>query len=249
MITMLISEEMTAGLAVAAFVLLWLALFAVAVGLERRKRKKLLTETCWIVRREGSDYRAATPEELRKWVATGSLAAGDRVWSPTTKQWHGASSLPEIADLFPTVTPNPHSAEGIGCLVGAGVIAILVWGYYTFLYAPWHLATDRPSAISYVATDRAETALTRQLSESLPDQQPRVVKLAGGNVDIFLEQSDFEKEVAYPDREALFKHIGSAWCSNVQHIYLPKVRFRNMQNGREFGSYACVSESVSLPNK
>jgi hypothetical protein len=249
MMTMLISEEQAAGLAVAAFVLLWLALFAVALALERRKRKKLLAETCWIVRRGGRDNRAATPEELREWVASGSLVASDSVWSPALKQWRPAPSLPEIADLFPAVITRPQTNEGIGCLVvGALVVGLLVWGYYTFLYAPSHPATASPNGITYVATDRAETALVAQLADSLPDQQPRVVKLAGGNVDVFLNQGELEREIAYPDRAELFKRVGVAWCSNVQHTYLPRIRFRNVQNGREFGSYACVSESIGLPN-
>src|SRR5207244_3186709 len=117
----------------------------------------------------------------------------------------------------------------------------VAWVVYTFLYAPSHTATDNPKDITYVATERVERALTEEMNRALPDQEPRIVKLAGANLDIFLDEAAFEKAVAYPDRAAFFERVGKTWCGSVGEAFLPVVRFRSVRNGHEFGRFSCFS--------
>lgn len=48
--------------------------------------------------------------------------------------------------------------------------------------------------------------------------------------------------IPYPDRDKAITRIGKAWCENegVNRWYMPKVVFRDIQTGEEFGSYRCL---------
>jgi hypothetical protein len=158
---------------------------------------------------------------------------------------------------------------------GCGILGLIVlwaigysvwWVGYTFFYAPSHRDTSAPPpqisadatsppTQSSVATGTAaleaarlangQTAVLGEIAQILPDSFPRLEVMEGSNLDVYLTRKEFE-DVAFPDRPSVLERVGKAWCKEVNHSYLPKLRIRDIRTGQEFGSFSCVSEHVAI---
>jgi hypothetical protein len=253
----LISEEQWAFLGIGLFVVVWSALFVVAMAIEQRKRARRLKSTDWIVK--VGEHHVRSTEELREWVAAGRITAHNIVWSPIAKQWRLAFTIPEIKDLFPYFAPaatSPSNQE-VGCALGGLLlIGILAWGVYAFVYAPRHRVTAPPPPTSSSTTtnpnaarETPEEAVRLVLAATLPpDAEPRLEFLEGANLNIYVTRQQFET-IPFPDREDAVELIGKAWCKNVEHTYLPVVCLRDIRTGEEFASYSCTTGHTSVKER
>jgi hypothetical protein len=149
-------------------------------------------------------------------------------------------------------TSNDSKAgDGVGCLVV--IIVAVVWYLgYTFWYAPSHReeVSAQPGAAGGRVADQRQEALGAVLIQvvlSIPDASPRLERLQGGNLDIYLTTREFQ-EVPYPDRSEFIGRVGKVWCAGLDRTFFPTVQFRDIKTGQVLGSYSCLLGKATLGN-
>ena len=65
-----------------------------------------------------------------------------------------------------------------------------------------------------------------------------LVPLRDDGLDIFVTRSSFES-VPYPDRGSFTLAIADIWCRDVDSVFLPSVRFRDIRSGEVMTRQAC----------
>ncbi|MFL6247179.1 MAG: RDD family protein [Thermoanaerobaculia bacterium] len=78
-----------------------------------------MSETQWIVDREGTRFPAADIDTLRQWATAGNVSATDQVWSPVRGEWARAQDIPEISELL-VRSSLPVPSAGTSVVAGAG---------------------------------------------------------------------------------------------------------------------------------
>jgi len=176
------------------------------------------------------------------------LPAGvTQCWSCHERPAHSTSQTSQrINSLFLSV---------LGILFGTLlVIGALTYLFYTFFYAPTHTATTPPTAkrpsqqqTSLVPVN-PEQAVLAAISIELPYAESRLEFLQGANLNIYLKRQDFER-ILFPDRSDAVTRIGKAWCDNVEGIFLPTLKIRDIRTGEQLAKYSCTTGSVSIPER
>ncbi len=130
------------------------------------------------------------------------------------------------------------------------VLAGIWWGWFAFFYAPSHVDPAGPPPAISDRPDRIapELAVRTALAESLADVAPRFEFLRGSNLDVYVRRNTID-EVPFPDRAETVRHVGSAWCKNVEHFFLPSVRIRDIRTGDILGSFSCLTGGTDVPER
>jgi hypothetical protein len=157
-----------------------------------------------------------------------------------------------LTDNAATMLESKDEVLGCGAVL-AFVIGGLWWLCYSFIYAPRHRDNAPPAEL--VKTDtvqhtssslgKPDEAVQAALADVFPSAAPRLDYLAGSNLDIYVSRRDFEG-IPFPDREAATKKIADAWCSHVEHTYLPVVRVRDIRTGDLFAKCSCSTGTASV---
>jgi len=114
-------------------------------------------------------------------------------------------------------------------------LTCLVWYVgYVFFYAPSHDLDEKDLA----KVQSAQIAVETEIHLLLPRAKVLLKPLEGRNVDIFLVKSSFES-IAYPVRADFINLVGKSWCDQVEHIFMPSVKIKDIASGETLGEYDC----------
>ena len=153
---------------------------------------------------------------------------------------------PAFPDLADSETEKEDIFDKLGHKLGpyfwvALVGGILWWVAFSCFYAPSTKEDDRASLTrSAGAMNRVVVVLTESFHT-----YPRLELMKAQNLDIYLGRDEFQS-VPYPDRSESVARVGRVWCKQVEHTFLPAVRFRDIATGSTLASYGCLMKQASL---
>jgi hypothetical protein len=84
--------------------------------------------------------------------------------------------------------------------------------------------------------------ITTELGLHRVDVDTILVPKSDGGLDIFINRATFQS-VPYPDRDELAAAISDIWCNQVSSVFLPFVRFRDVQTGSTLMTGHCAFQS------
>ena len=114
-------------------------------------------------------------------------------------------------------------------------LTCLVWYVgYVFFYAPSHDLDEKELETVQVAQVSVETELSLHIRHADILLKP----LKGKNLDIYLAKFNFES-IPYPVREGFVNLVGKSWCDQVEHIFMPSVKIKDIASGETLGEYDC----------
>lgn len=196
--------------------------------------------TDWYVLR-GNEGVSTNLGTLQQWIRAKKLTRLDLVCKTGDQIWKPASEFSELDAVFAQEDSAASSDLGtfIGCLFPIFGIAAVVWGAYSCFYAPARKASPTEMGEhQHIAHDveRLQEEMQRQFGAI----DPRIEVRKAGNVHVYITSEEFQS-VPYPDRAEAVSVVGRVWCRNVEHIFMPTVRLRDISTGRVLGSFNCVT--------
>ena len=171
--------------------------------------------------------RKGSAEHTRQEINWEKETAGDLTETKTEKEGIFAK-FDKLVDEFVDL------GKKLFWLVVVG--GVLWWIAYSFVYAP-STREDDPALLT--GSSKQLGSVVVALAGSFPAAHPRLQLLKAQNLDIYLSENEFYS-VPYPDRSEAVAKVGRTWCKQVEHTYLPALRFRDIATGSTLASYSCV---------